>query len=84
MRKIANELVECLYVDIDFLDISEEGHVLPRAFLVPATVYNVLSPEILRKVGRVSELRTWLPATNALVVDERDVVALDVPPCPVY
>jgi len=40
-------------VHIDFLNIGEEGHEPPQAFLVLATVF---SPETLRKVGIVSEL----------------------------
>ncbi|WP_161781689.1 hypothetical protein [Halorubrum coriense] len=48
-------------------------------------MFNVLSPEVLRKVGVVSELED-LPSRDerAIVVDERDVVAFDVPACPVY
>ncbi|MDB2294658.1 hypothetical protein PM085_20925, partial [Halorubrum ezzemoulense] len=77
--------VEFLNVDVDLLNIGEEGHVLPRAFLVPATVFNVLSPEILRKVGVMSELEDLTPRDErAIVVDERDVVSLDVPPRSVY
>jgi hypothetical protein len=82
---IANELVEFLNVDVDFFNIGEEGHVLPRAFLAPATVFNVLSPEILRKIGVMSESEDLSPRDErAIVVDERDVVSLNVPPRPVY
>jgi len=48
-------------------------------------VFNVLSPEILRKVGVVSELENLPPRDERpIVVDERDVVAFDVPPRPIY
>jgi hypothetical protein len=48
-------------------------------------VFNVLFPEILRKVGVVSELEDLPPRDERpIVVDERDVVSLDVPPRPVY
>ncbi len=53
---VANEVVEFLNVDVDILYICEESHVLAGAFLVPATVFNVLAPEMLRKVGVVSKL----------------------------
>lgn len=41
------ERLEVMVGDVDFLTIGEEGHVLPRAFLVLATVYNVLSTDTL-------------------------------------
>jgi hypothetical protein len=48
-------------------------------------VFNVLSPEILRKVGVMSELEDLSPRDErAIVVDEPDVVSLDVPPRAVY
>ncbi|WP_179231081.1 hypothetical protein [Halorubrum ezzemoulense] len=39
--------LEVVVGDIDFLTIGEEGHVLPLAFVVPATVLNVLSTDTL-------------------------------------
>ena len=46
---------------------------------------DVLLPEILRKVGVVSELEDLASRDErAIVVDERDVVSLDVPPRPIY
>jgi hypothetical protein len=41
------ERLEVMVGDVDFLTIGEEGHVLPRAFPVPATVFNVLSTNTL-------------------------------------
>ena len=46
---------------------------------------DVLLPEILRKVGVVSELEDLASRDErAIVVTERDVVALDLLPRPVY
>ena len=41
------ERLEVMVGDIDFLTIGEKGHVLPLAFVVPATVLNVLSTDTL-------------------------------------
>jgi len=82
---VADELVEFLDVDVDLLDISEEGHVLPRALFVPPAVVDVVLPEVLRKVRVVPQLKDLTPRDElSIMVDEDDVVALDVPPRTVY
>ena len=82
---VANELVELLDIDVYLLDISEEGHVLPRALIVPSAMVDVLLPEVLRKVGVVPQLKDLTPRDElSIMVDEDDIVALDVPPRAVY
>jgi len=82
---VVDECVEFLDIDIDLLDISQEGHILPGTLIVPATVINVLLPEILCKVRVVSQLKDVTSRDEpAIVVHERDIVALDVLPRAVY
>jgi hypothetical protein len=74
--------IEVPNIEIDFLNIGEADHVLPQVFLVLVIVFSL---ETLREVGIVSELEDLVSRDErAIVVDESDIVALDVPPRPGY
>lgn len=82
---VADQRVELLDVDVDLLGIGQEGDVLPRALVVPSAVVDVVLLGILGEIGIVSQVEDLSPCDEpTIMVNERDIVSLDVPPSAVY